>query len=135
MQPTSHKLKIIGRREFVGFPLLNMNQLIAKIDTGAYSNAIHCTYIELKKDQLFVKFLNDEIHVFSDFAQKKIKNSSGEMEERFIIQTTVHLGGKKINTRMSLTDRGNMRYPILIGRRLLKRKFLVDVNLIFTNGL
>lgn len=72
-----------------------MNQLVAKIDTGAYSNAIHCTYIELKKDQLFVKFLNDEIHIFSDFAQKKIKNSSGEMEERFIIQTTIHIGGKK----------------------------------------
>ena len=129
------KLKIIGRREFACFPSLNMNQLVAKIDTGAYSNAIHCMYIELKENKLYVKFLNDEVHVFSDFAQKKIKNSSGEMEERFIIQTTIHLGGKKINTRMSLTDRGNMRYPILIGRRLLKGKFLVDVNLIFTNGL
>jgi hypothetical protein len=129
------KLKIIGRREFACFPSLNMNQLVAKIDNGAYSNAIHCMYIELKENKLYVKFLNDEVHVFSDFAQKKIKNSSGEMEERFIIQTTIHLGGKKINTRMSLTDRGNMRYPILIGRRLLKRKFLVDVNLIFTNGL
>ena len=73
MQSTSHKLKIIGRREFVGFPLLNMNQLVAKIDTGAYSNAIHCKYIELKKDKLFVKFLNDDIHFFSDFAQKKNK--------------------------------------------------------------
>jgi len=135
MQSTSYKLKIIGRREFVGFPLLNMNQLVAKIDTGAYSNAIHCKYIELKKDKLYVKFLDDEVHIFSDFAQKKIKNSFGEMEERFIIQIIINLEGKKINTRMSLTDRGNMRYPILIGRRLLKRKFLVDVNLIFTNGL
>ena len=135
MQSTSQKLKIIGRREFVGFPLLNMNQLVAKIDTGAYSNAIHCKSIELKNDKLYINFFDDEVHIFSDFTQKKIKNSSGEMEERFIIQTKIHLGGKKINTRMSLTDRGSMRYPILIGRRLLKRKFLVDVNLIFTNGL
>lgn len=135
MHSTSQKLKTIGRREFVSFPSLNMNQLVAKIDTGAYSNAIHCKYIEIKNDTLYVKFLNDEVHIFSNFAQKKIKNSSGEMEERFIIQTMIHLGGKKINTRISLTNRGSMRYPILIGRRLLKRKFLVDVNLIFTNGL
>ena len=73
MHSTSQKLKIIGRREFVSFPSLNMNQLVAKIDTGAYSNAIHCKYIEIKNDTLYVKFLNDEVHIFSNFAQKKLR--------------------------------------------------------------
>jgi hypothetical protein len=75
------------------------------------------------------------VHNFSEYSRKKIKNSSGEMEERYVIKTIIQIGRKKINTTISLTDRGNMRYPVLIGRRLLKGKFLIDVNLIYTNGL
>ena len=133
-----HKLITIGRREFVDFPIFNMEQVVAKIDTGAYTCAIHCKHIELIKSTeilvLSVKFLNDITFYFNDFTQKKIKNSSGEMEERFVVKTIIKIAGKKINTTISLTDRGNMRYPVLIGRRLLKRKFIVDVNLIYTNG-
>ncbi len=57
------------------------------------------------------------------------------MEERFIIKTVIGIGRKKVNTTVSLSNRGNMRYPVLIGRRLLKGKFIVDVNLIYTNGI
>jgi hypothetical protein len=57
------------------------------------------------------------------------------MEERYIIKTLIAIGRKKIKTTISLSDRENMRYPVLIGRRLLKGKFIVDVNLIYTNGI
>ncbi len=134
-----HSVKIIGRREFVDLPELNIFHTEAKIDTGAYTCAIHCKHIDLIKKEgteiLMVKFLDDSIFNFSDFTQKKIKSTSGEMEERYIIKTIFHIGRKKINTTVSLTDRGGMRYPILIGRRLLKGKFIVDVNLIYTNGI
>lgn len=139
MQKKQHKLKLIGRREYVDFPLLDIRQMEAKIDTGAYTGAIHCEHIELKtisqKQLLFFKLDNETTYSVEDFLLKKIKNSFGEMEERYVIKTLIKLGGRKIKTYISLSDRGNMRYPVLIGRRLLKGKFLVDVNLIYTNGL
>jgi hypothetical protein len=139
MMTKTHSLNLIGRREFVDFPMLNIEQLVAKIDTGAYTCAIHCKQIDLKiiekKETLCVKFLDDKIHYFTDFFKKKIKNSFSEMEERFVIKTIIQLGHKKIKTSISLTDRASMKYPVLIGRRLLKGKFIVDVNLIYTNGI
>lgn len=133
------KIKIIGRREFVDFPLLEISKVEAKIDTGAYTCAIHCNNIKLKnegdKQTLTFQLLDNRIYSFEEFTRKKIKNSFGEMEERYIIKTLITIGKKKIRTTISLSDRENMRYPVLIGRRLLKGKFIVDVNLIYTNGL
>ena len=132
-------IKLIGRREFVSFPLLNLSNIEGKIDTGAYTCSIHCNHIEIKtengKSVLYFQLLDTENHRVEIFSQKKIKNSFGVMEERYIIKTLIHIGGKKINTTISLSDRENMRYPVLIGRRLLKGKFLVDVNQKYTNGI
>lgn len=145
MSGTQKKMRIIGRREFVDFPELNLFFVEAKVDTGAYTSAIHCSGIEVKtinkKEVLFFRLLDashpeseKHIHQFDDFFKKKIKNSFGEMEERFIIKTLVRIGHKNIRTILSLSDRENMRYPVLIGRRLLKGKFIVDVNKIHTGG-
>lgn len=139
MLQSNSKIKLIGRREFVSFPLLEINKVEAKIDTGAYTCAIHCNNIVLKtegnKQILTFQLLDDRIYRFEEFTQKKIKNSGGEMEERYIIKTLITIGRKKIKTTISLSDRENMRYPVLIGRRLLKGKFIIDVSLIYTNGL
>lgn len=132
------KIKLIGRREYVSFPLLNLSKVEAKIDTGAYTCSIHCDNIKLtienNKSVLSFQLLDNSVHKTEVFFRKKIKNSFGEMEERFIIKTLIYIGGKKINTTISLSDRESMRYPVLIGRRLLKGKFVVDVNQIYTNG-
>ena len=134
-----NKIKIIGRREFVAFPLLNIEKVEAKIDTGAYTCAMHCNDIMLKtineRQILTFRLFNNSIYQVDEFSRKKIKNSFGEMEERYIIKTLIAIGRKKIKTTISLSDRENMRYPVLIGRRLLKGKFIVDVNLIYTNGI
>jgi len=139
MTTINSNIKLIGRREYVNFPQLGINQVEAKIDTGAYTCAIHCRHIVLVKnneqDLLQVKFLDEKIYNFDVFTKKKIKNSFGEMEERYIIKTLISIGRKKINTSISLSDRGSMRYPVLIGRKLLKGKFIVDVNQIYTNGI
>lgn len=132
-------IKIIGRREHVSFPELGLTQIEAKIDTGAYTSAIHCKHISIIQKNnipvLQVKFLDETFHYFDNFTKKKIKNSFGEMEERFIVKTLILIGRKKIRTTISLSDRGSMKYPVLIGRKLLKGKFIVDVNLIHTNGI
>ena len=145
MKIVKHKIRLIGRREFVDFPQLKLSSIEAKIDTGAYTSAIHCKDIELKtingKEILFFKLLDDshpeyseQTHQFEEFYRKKIKNSFGEMEERFIIKTPIKIARKTIVTTLSLSDREKMRYPVLIGRRLLKGKFIVDVNRIHTAG-
>lgn len=134
------RLKLIGRREYINFPKLNILHVEAKIDTGAYTSSLHCENIEVNyensKPILYFTIEQEGIKTFrfEEYSQKKIKNSFGEMEERYVIKTLIHIGRKKINSTISLSNRDNMRYPVLIGRRLLKAKFLIDVNQIHTNG-
>lgn len=129
----------VGRSEEINFPELNLNKINAKIDTGAYSTALHCYDVyEMREgkdkvlcfkvlDPSFSKYQNEEIH-YRQFSRKKIKNSSGENETRYIIKTKIEIGGKTILTDVSLADRGNMKFPVLIGRKLLAKGFLVDVS-------
>ena len=87
--PKTKRIKLIGRREYVDFPELNIFKVEAKIDTGAYTSALHCHDISLKeiegKKLLCFKLLdethpeyNEQEHCFEDFIQKNIKSSSGE---------------------------------------------------------
>lgn len=127
--------RIIGRREIVDFPDLGLKNITAKIDTGAYTAVLHCHDIKVINGILHFKLL-DPTHPeyenkdlrFENFYEKEIKNSFGEKEKRFIIKTKVRIARRTINSLISLTDRGEMRYPVLIGRRLIKRKFIVDVS-------
>lgn len=138
-------MRLIGRREFVNIPLLGIKGSEAKIDTGAYTSSLHCANISLSyensKPILYFSIANAESPSaepeqfrYEEFKVKKIKNSFGEMEERFVIKTLVHIGRKKIWSSISLSNRDSMRYPLLIGRRLVKGRFLVDVNQIHTGG-
>lgn len=131
---------VIGRREIVDFPKINLYGITAKIDTGAYTAALHCHDIEVReignKLALHFKLLdpthpeyNEQEHIFYSFFEKDIKNSFGVLERRYVIKTSIRIAGRSIKSVISLTDRGNMRYPVLIGRKLLKNKFIVDVSL------
>lgn len=129
--------QIIGRREAIDFPELGLYDIVAKIDTGAYTTALHCHDIREENGVLYFKLLdpshpeyNEQEQKFTEYTQKEIKNSFGEVEKRYIIKTTIKVGRKRIKSVISLTDRGNMRYPVLIGRKLLKNRFIVDVSLI-----
>lgn len=136
-----NKINLIGRREFVDFPELMLAHIEAKIDTGAYTSSIHCESIsvvfENAKPVLYftVEPNQKDAYRFEIFSQKKIKNSFGEMEERYVIKTLILLGGKKIRSTLSLSNRDNMRYPVLIGRKLIKGKFLIDVSHTHTGGI
>jgi hypothetical protein len=141
MQDKKHIPRLIGRREFVDFPELNLSGMEAKIDTGAYTSSLHCESIDLVaedgKKVLYFTLEQDQRtpHRFEKFTLKKIKNSFGEMEERYVIKTPVKIGHKKIVSSISLSNRDSMRYPVLIGRRILKGRFLIDVNILHTGGL
>ncbi|MEO9964529.1 MAG: RimK/LysX family protein [Reichenbachiella sp.] len=132
------KKKIIGRIDKIDLPEFGLENIDAKIDTGANRSAIHCSKIEHGdhngKDSIFFCIPlagNGEENLYhsADFIKKKIRSSSGHVEERYIIKTTVVLFGKKFRTSFSLTDRTEMKYPILLGRKLLASHFIVDVEL------
>jgi hypothetical protein len=126
---------IIGSKEYIDFPELGLMNIAAKIDTGAFSTALHCHDIHEQNGLLYFKLLdpthpeyNEQQQVFKSFSQKEIKNSFGESELRYIIKTKVRVGRRTIKSVISLTNRGTMRYPVLVGRRLLKNRFIVDVS-------
>ena len=101
----------IGRLEKVSFPNLNLQDIDAKIDTGAYSSAIHCHDIQVSDNDILTVRLLDPGHI----------------QKRFKIKTTVVLGNKKVKTVFTLTDRSKMKYPVLLGRKFLRNRFIVDV--------
>jgi hypothetical protein len=139
MVTKSRKKKIIGRREKVSFPELGIKYIDAKIDTGAYSSVLHCHHINVYEfeGEWFVKFSPlDPEHPeyakkefnFPVFAQKTIKNSFGESENRYFIKTKISLFKTRYPIELSLTDRSSMDFPVLIGRKLLHGRFLVNVS-------
>lgn len=136
MKPRKPKpILTVGRREIVDFPDLGLFGLTAKIDTGANTTALHCHHVRVEDGVLYFRLLDethpeyqDTEHRFEKFEQKTIKSSFGESELRYIIRTRIKIGKRTLRGIVSLTDRANMKYPVLIGRRLLKNRFLVDVS-------
>lgn len=131
--------RIIGRAELVDFPEWDLYEINAKIDTGAYTSSLHCHHIERikKEEQEFVRFnlldpshdtYNDKLFELPIHKSKLIKSSNGSSEERFIVKTKLRLLGKVLEAELSLTDRSEMRYPVLLGRKLIKGHFVVDVS-------
>lgn len=128
--------KVIGRKELISIVDLELYDLDAKIDTGAYSSALHCDDIYVDEDN-FVHFkLLDKIHPSYHnkkvklplYRLKKVKSSNGTVQLRPTIQVYVEFFGKKYKTIISLTNRSDMKYPMLIGRKFLNNRFLVDVS-------
>ncbi len=116
---------------------LELFNLDAKIDTGADSNALHCDDIFVDEQNNVHFTLLDEIHesyhgkrmILPLYRLKKVKSSNGQIQLRPSVKLSVLFMGKKYKTIVSLTNRADMRYPMLIGRRFLSGKFLVDVEL------
>lgn len=126
---------LIGRSEVADFPELGIYGVAVKIDTGAYNSSIHCENVRRNKDgALEVTFLDrrhpsytGEKVLFEDFSQKLVRSSNGQAERRFIITSRIVFPGRSFNLDLSLANRGDMRFPVLIGRKFLKKQgFLID---------
>lgn len=130
---------IIGRVERVDLPLWNITNIEAKIDTGAYTSSVHCHEIkEIVVDGISkVRFnildpehpdYKDQLFELPIVDKREVKSSNGISTLRFFIKTEVMLFDEKLIIELSLTDRSEMRFPILIGRKFLKNRFIVDVS-------
>lgn len=125
---------VIGSFETIRFPEFNDYEVTAKIDTGAYSGALHCTELRIEHTEYgpvlrFSPFDRPDIEIESNnFSVKEVRSSNGTTQNRYFIKTKVHIQGNTYPITISLADRSDMKWPVLIGRRFLRRhKFLVDV--------
>lgn len=126
-------MNIVGCRELLHFTDLGLINIPAKIDTGAYSNVLHCNYIEEIDGKLNFK-IGDNKYQFEKFKKINVKSSFGQEQERYAILTNVVLGNISYKLYVSLNNRDKMRYPMLIGRRFLQKfKYIVDVNQEYIN--
>ena len=136
MKSSPHKLVVIGRHVRVSFPDLGFSNVDAKVDTGAFRTVIHCERCEeIQTDTgkvLEADFMLEGTEMkrlrFNQYFSKEFKSSFGEKEKRFCVKTTIRIGRKKIKSSVSLTDRSDMKFQVLIGRKTLLRKFVVDVS-------
>lgn len=128
-------LPVVGWRELVALPELGLAAIPAKIDTGARTSSLHGTILErFERDgEAFVRFAVDysqqqvrqvceAVHV--DW--RGITSSNGETQRRMIIKTPIRIGDVEFRAEISLADRSDMKFPMLIGRSALRRHFLVD---------
>ena len=128
-------MEVIGYIERVDLPGLELFALDAKIDTGADSCSMHCDDIEVEGENVIFT-LHDEVHpayhgkrlTLPIFKIKNVKSSNGRSEERIFVKSMVKLGCKTYEAEISLTNRENMKYPMLIGRRFLSHHYLIDVS-------
>lgn len=127
--------KTLGSIELVDFPEFNLVQVEAKIDTGADTGAIHCTVVREESSEegeflYFSPFDDSSIEMMAeDFTIKTVRSSNGEAERRYFIQTKIGLQGQEYPITLSLANRSEMKWPVLIGKGFLQEHgFLVDVS-------
>lgn len=129
----SHQV-IIGRVERVDFPDAGIFDVPAKIDTGAFRSSIASSDVYEKDGVLYFKLFAPNMEWYTgeemstnEFAKIEIENSFGHKEERYSIYLKVKIAKKVVRSNFTLSSRSEKIYPILLGRRLLKNRFLVDV--------
>ena len=135
MSSERKELPIVGWRELVHLPELGLHAVPAKIDTGARTSSLHGKVIgQFERDgEQFVRFsvefgdqhvtqICEAVHV----DRRTITSSNGEKQVRFIVKTPLRIGDEEFRAEISLADRSDMKFPMLIGRSSLRRRFVVD---------
>lgn len=128
---------IVGWQEWVALPELGLPALKAKIDTGAKTSALHTHFIEPYGNgrRLKVRFSvrpspesgDLEIAASADVVDRReVLSSNGVPELRYVIMTTLRIGGREWPIEVTLTNRERMAYRMLIGRQAIRSDMLVD---------
>lgn len=128
---------LLGWREWVQLPELTDISIKAKVDTGARTSALHAFYIEpyRRKGKLFVCFRihpyqkNTKIEIecrapVADY--RYVSDSGGHREKRYVIETRFVLGDNAFTEEITLTDRDPMLFRMLLGRNVLRKRYIVD---------
>jgi len=127
---------LIGRSEYIYFVDADNRPVPAKIDTGAFRSAVHATNIVEKDGVLHFTLLGDHPVgkgfaadlTANEFQKVNVSNSFGEEEERYEIKLQVTMANQTFPARFTLANRSKKIYPILIGRKLLNGRFIIDTS-------
>jgi glutathione synthase/RimK-type ligase-like ATP-grasp enzyme len=129
------KKPVIGRAEPISFKEGEVHNLTAKIDTGAYRSSVWATDIEERDGMLYFTLLGPASPCYSGQQLKtkryqlvEVENSFGHKEQRYSVFLKVEIAGRKIRSNFTLSNRASKTYSVLIGRKLLKNRFIVDVS-------
>lgn len=129
---------VIGWREWVALPALGIHAIKAKIDTGARTSSLHAWNVRIirRGGRDYVRFVahplqrswRQEVEVTAPLVdQRQVRNSGGRSEWRPVVMTEVELHGQRWEIELTLTRRDLMGFRMLLGRRAIRKRFLVDV--------
>ncbi|MDF2940814.1 MAG: ribosomal protein S6--L-glutamate ligase [Gammaproteobacteria bacterium] len=138
MLPQSDKI-LIGWKEYCSLPDLNVKKIIAKVDTGADTSALHALNIKPFTDrgEPHVQFEVYPIRFNNMFMQvctapvvdyRVIRSSNGLHEKRFVISTRLILGEHEYLTQLTLTNRSFLNYRMLLGKEFLSGNVIIDTS-------
>lgn len=131
---STRKLEIIGNSTRI--TLCGIKGIPAKIDTGAESSSVWVSDISMDENNqlsfcLFApqsEFYTGKRITTQDYKAMLVRNSTGQAKVRYRVRLPIRIGKKRIRAGFTLADRSKNNFPVLIGRRLLKNRFLVDVS-------
>ena len=137
--------RLIGWREWVAFPDLGAPPIKAKIDTGARTSALHAFRIRRfeKAGVELVEFFvhpvqrrrDPEIRCEAPLVdEREVTSSNGRRERRYVIQTRAVIAGEMRKIELTLTNRDEMGFRLLIGRRALTSRFIIDPGRSYCGG-
>lgn len=139
-RPRKHKqafLPAIGWREWVSLPDLGIDRIKVKVDTGARTSALHAYRVTTftKDNATYVRFFvhpaqrkkKPEIECTALVVDRRaVTDSGGKTTERFVIRTTLDAGVHSWPIELTLTNRDEMGFRMLLGRQAVRRRFVVD---------
>ena len=142
MAGTKKPKQLIGALECANLPELGIYNLTMRVDTGAATSSLHVDNIEEFKrdDERWIRFdIHPDIHdvaktvrcEYKVLSQKKIKSSTATREKRYVIKTRLELGKRAWKIKLTLTDRSEMTYLMLLGHQAMTGKCIVDPGLEF----
>ena len=128
---------VIGRKDVADLPDFGLENVQIKVDSGAYTSSVDFESAAIKEIEgekvLEVSFLNRKrsehsgtIYIFKEFKCKKVTSSTGHSQVRYFIPGRIVLFGREYLTYFSLAKRSGMKTPVLIGRKLLNKNFIID---------
>jgi hypothetical protein len=124
----------IGTTECIHFPEEGIFKVPAKIDTGAYNSAIWASNIKEEDGVLSFTlfsekspFYNSRVITTKEFARSRVRSSFGHTQRRYRVELKVHIGTETFKAYFTLANRSRNSYPVLLGRKFLRGRFVVDV--------
>ncbi|MEX2647745.1 MAG: RimK/LysX family protein [Alphaproteobacteria bacterium] len=128
---------VVGWREWVALEALGLPAIKAKIDTGARTSALHAFYVEpiTIDGRTRVRFgihplqerTDIEVNCVADAVDhRRVSDSGGHRELRWVIRAPLRIGGESWPIEITLTNRDDMMFRMLIGRTAMPRRLVVD---------